>query len=1080
MNLINRWVFNCQNRRMIWSGGFWDSLALGPAIGPPPDDSYAFAVFDMGDGTFVLQITGGGGMPDIYPTATNTFLSDYQVITSTVSGWIKDITDRAKFKVVPIGDGYVALYYPAFDEYLTVSPGDGSTLQVWSRQLGQAARFTVVGLDHDSIFDLMQVGKNAQGMVFGPVSLAGRDLSGTNLAQCDLRNVTSLIGCKLNAAGLQQARLAGLHLGGLQISGAICQGADFTGCDFTSFMPGTPAPVLAGANLTGAVVPGSLAGANLAGAVLAEANLTGADLSGPATDLAGANFSGEGVSYFTPAYRGGGIGTYDLADPADRVIAYDYAGTRHLDHLVCYRPGHRTIYILKKVSDTNSPNAFTPVYHQSGIGDYDLTSPADRVIAYDYAGSGYPNYLVCYRPGRGAIFIVEKVSDTDSPDAFKAVYSQGDPGGSGLGGGIGGYDLADPADQIIAYDYEDKGNLNYLVCYRPGTGMIRILKRISDQNSPNAFTPVYHQSGIGTYNLADPADRIIAYDFAGTGHLNYLVCYRPGTGLLWVLKKVSDADSPDAFTPLYKQDATWIGGNGGYTLADPAAQVIAYDHQGTGHVADLVCYRPGSITGRSWVQQRVSQDGPFQVAYSGGGIGDLGGYYDLTASADRVIAFDYASSGQLDSLVCYRPGIGMISIMRHQAAKPATLTRAKLGQADLSGAKLAGVNLSGLQLTGANLSGAHLPGANLSGTQMPGAKLGGADLTGAVLAGTDFTGTDLTQVVFSFPLTRSTDPDHPTIFAGCTLPYAVIKLDWSCLDLTGTTVIGLPTDLTGLVAIGMRRPEGSFKNFILDGAKFDDSTLDRADFTGAKLRGKASFAGARLPGAFFIGAVLDQANFSGATLGGVKLTEAADFSYAFLSNCDFTQAGLYAVIFSGATLISGNVLADGTNLQEADFSDAYLPNADFTGASLQGAKFDGAFMVECILTSADLTPAREGAIPSSLSAACLQAAVLLGTKLAGASFANAAITDVRGTIMQQYYDEDGSLTPMEPMTYKAGSFPAANSLSDTTVCPNNSTYKANVDRGLTIAQMMTAPNPPTQWTPRNKLGERQRMGTYRY
>ena len=28
--------------------------------------------------------------------------------------------------------------------------------------------------------------------------------------------------------------------------------------------------------------------------------------------------------------------------------------------------------------------------------------------------------------------------------------------------------------------------------------------------------------------MADPADRIIAYDYDGSGRLDYLVCYRPG------------------------------------------------------------------------------------------------------------------------------------------------------------------------------------------------------------------------------------------------------------------------------------------------------------------------------------------------------------------------------------------------------------------------------------------------------------------------------------------------------------------------------------------------------------------------
>ena len=78
------------------------------------------------------------------------------------------------------------------------------------------------------------------------------------------------------------------------------------------------------------------------------------------------------------------------------------------------------------------------------IGGYDLANAADRVIAYDYDGTGKLDHLVCYRPGIGAIFIVKKVGASDSPGAFLAVYHQGD-----RGQGIGGFDLSDSARPAV-------------------------------------------------------------------------------------------------------------------------------------------------------------------------------------------------------------------------------------------------------------------------------------------------------------------------------------------------------------------------------------------------------------------------------------------------------------------------------------------------------------------------------------------------------------------------------------------------------------------------------------------------------
>ena len=282
--------------------------------------------------------------------------------------------------------------------------------------------------------------------------------------------------------------------------------------------------------------------------------------------------------------------------------------------------------------------------------------------------------------------------------------------------------------------------------------------------------------------------------------------------------------------------------------------------------------------------------------------------YDFTAPTDVAVAFDPTDSGALGSLAFCRPGAGTVWIVLPQPQGPATFTRCLLADATLTGADLSGTDLS----TIGAMQGAILTRANLRR-----ATLTGVNLTGANIKGTDFTGCDLTTLVLGSPFDRPTDPDTPTIFADCTLPYGMLGLDWSCLDLSGATITGLPNDLTGLKAYGLRRRKGDFIGFVLDGADFSSATLDNAMFTEAKLRAHgttpATFDGSRLMGASFTEAVLDRTRFTDAALGGVSQSAAAaDFSYAFLSNCSFGGANLYGVLFVGATLLSGNILAGTT------------------------------------------------------------------------------------------------------------------------------------------------------------------------
>jgi len=100
-----------------------------------------------------------------------------------------------------------------------------------------------------------------------------------------------------------------------------------------------------------------------------------------------------------------GIGGWDLIRPADRAFAFDYDSSGKLDHLVLYRPGTGAIFILK-----NSGGQFASVYAQgdpgTGIGGYDLKDNRDQAFAFDYDSKGRLDHLVPYRPGTGTIWIL--------------------------------------------------------------------------------------------------------------------------------------------------------------------------------------------------------------------------------------------------------------------------------------------------------------------------------------------------------------------------------------------------------------------------------------------------------------------------------------------------------------------------------------------------------------------------------------------------------------------------------------------------------------------------------------------------
>ena len=261
-----------------------------------------------------------------------------------------------------------------------------------------------------------------------------------------------------------------------------------------------------------------------------------------------------------------GIGGYDLKSPADRIIAFDYSGTGHADHLLCYRPGTGIVWVL-----ANSNGQFSPVYASfGGIGGFDLKSTADRIITFDYDGSGKYDHLVAYRPGAGVVYIIRNTNGTFA-DQLESTT------------GIGGYDLLSTNDLMIAFDYYGVGIADHLLAYRPGSGIAFV---IENTNGSGTFTAVQTSfAGFGGYDLKFTTDRMVAYDAAKIGSQNYLIAYRPGAGVAYLI-----GGANLIYTPLFTSNT----GLGGFDLKSTADRIFTFDYNSTDKLDTLALYRPGA------------------------------------------------------------------------------------------------------------------------------------------------------------------------------------------------------------------------------------------------------------------------------------------------------------------------------------------------------------------------------------------------------------------------------------------------------------------------------------------------------
>ncbi|MEV6964221.1 S1 family peptidase [Hamadaea sp. NPDC051192] len=281
---------------------------------------------------------------------------------------------------------------------------------------------------------------------------------------------------------------------------------------------------------------------------------------------------------------------------------------------------------------------FTAPYHSSaGIGSFDLADARDQVVPFDFDHSGKLDHLLMYRPGTGFVQIVRQNSD----HTFTTILSSTS--------GIGGYDLMNAKDRVLAYDYDHSGKLDHLVLYRPGDRIVHVLRR----DVGTRYLPVYADAtvGIGTWNLGDSRDQIVAYDYDHSGKADHLLIYRPGTGLVSIIKH----GTGNTFSKVFASTT----GIGGYDLKGNADRILAFDYDHSGKVDHLVLYRPVART--VWILKHGAANTYTAVYNATTGIGG----YNVGAAEDQLLAYDYDYSGKRDHLVAYRPGTGIVWILQH-------------------------------------------------------------------------------------------------------------------------------------------------------------------------------------------------------------------------------------------------------------------------------------------------------------------------------------------------------------------------------------------------------------------------------
>lgn len=227
----------------------------------------------------------------------------------------------------------------------------------------------------------------------------------------------------------------------------------------------------------------------------------------------------EGNGFESTSNSNAGIAGYNIADSRDKIISFDYNGDGK-DDLCLYRPGTGIAFIAK----SNGDETFTNVVSSfSGLSGFDLLSVHDKIIPFDYNGDGKDD-LCLYRPGAGILFIAKSNGNGTFTNVVVSLW------------GFSGYDLRSIHDKVLALDYNGDGK-DDLCLYRPGAGILFIAKSNGNATFTNVIVSPWGFSG---YDLRSVNDIAVALDYNGDGK-DDLCLYRPGAGIIFVIKSNGNA-----------------------------------------------------------------------------------------------------------------------------------------------------------------------------------------------------------------------------------------------------------------------------------------------------------------------------------------------------------------------------------------------------------------------------------------------------------------------------------------------------------------------------------------------------------
>ena len=382
----------------------------------------------------------------------------------------------------------------------------------------------------------------------------------------------------------------------------------------------------------------------------------------------------------------------------------------------------------------------------------------------------------------------------------------------------------------------------------------------------------------------------------------------------------------------------------------------------------------------------------------------------------------------------------------------ANLTGAVLTNADLTGATFSNCTLDGAFLTNCTLTNTNFTGSTLLGTHLDGATFEGTILSQTSLAGAVFKKSDLTRVIadpipefYNTPLQPPSPTNPRTSLAGCRLNRSLIANDWSMLDLTGATILDLPSPLSSeakplkanyaiLTGLNNNNLVGlTLQNAVFDYAVLDELGLNSSDQGMSDLT-NASFILATMHGTNFSGAILKGANLTGAQLGNLSQLFTLPAGYETHLNAGPTvdtalrdQFAQHGITLSATATLStlatarvwqlndaGNKIIYTVRLEDesddvqvltvyapasaASLVNAYMPDAILTGANLHGVVasdaqfYGGKALVDgfAILEEVEFNDANLGNV--NFTQANLYGANLSGAQLFNAKFIHACLS----------------------------------------------------------------------------------------